>query len=135
MRDQFTELQGLSENDFPSYYTITKSSRPEILPIDLSQEGNDVFDFAAAGLDVDLNDTSYALDGVANELQPKLTAKHFIGKKDVYMTDTLEDIEKRKEIPTKSLCTARIGGTFADYLNMMKKKHSESITIKSWMMN
>ena len=116
----------MNEKDFPSYYTITKSSRPEIVPIDLSEEHDEVLDFAAVGLDVDINDTHYALEGVTNELLPKVTVKNFIGKKDVSMADALEDIKKSREIPTKSLSTARIGGTFADYLSMMEKTFTKN---------
>ena len=65
----------MNEKDFPSYYTITKSSRPEIVPIDLSEEHDEVLDFAAVGLDVDINDTHYALEGVTNKLLPKVTVK------------------------------------------------------------
>ena len=75
---------------------------------------------------MDLNSTDYIID----QPEAKLTVKSFIGKKDVKMSDALDDIRKSKDSAAISdILTARVKGSFSTYIeymeDMFKKKHGK----------
>lgn len=81
-------------------------------------------DFEAVGLDFDLNDTFNYSTNEENQLVKKeVTAKSFVGKRNVTVKEALEQINDSQS-PTKNsdILAARIEDSYEEYVNMMENK-------------
>ena len=126
MRKEYTVSQNMKKEEFPSYYKIRKVDRPDIIPIDLEKENDatNEINFQEAGLDVNLNSTDYIID----QPESKLTVKSFIGKKDVKMSDALDDIRKSKDSAAiLNVLTTRVKESFSTYIEYMEDMFKKSM--------
>ena len=114
--------------EFPSWYSKKMNNQPSIEPInicpeDVEDDDNTNYDFAAIGLDVDVNNTTYSYNDGDDALKPKVTAKSFVGKSDVKMKDTLEEMKQSKgNQKVEDVMVAKISGAYNDYIQLMYNK-------------
>ena len=121
LRKEFNVLD-MSESKFPSYYSITKGSRPTIIPFDINNVRVDTTleDIGITAMSTEnINDT-----GATHTVQPQLqlirTPKSYINRTDITVKDAFENIKRSKESESKAnIKTARIKGTFKDYIKLI----------------